>query len=100
MTTPLDAETVLNGGNATFVAELYAQYLQDPESVDASWVGLFAGLRSNGGMAAEESRCRGLGEDARQGHRQRRRCRPRQPTAPLRPRSPAAGRPRWTPYGR
>ena len=55
MTMPLDAETVLNGGNATFVAELYAQYLRDPGSVDASWAGLFDGLRPNGGMAAEET---------------------------------------------
>ena len=38
----------LHGGNAVFIAELYEQYLQDPNSVDASWNGFFAELKSNG----------------------------------------------------
>ncbi|MGE4528568.1 MAG: 2-oxoglutarate dehydrogenase E1 component [Rhodospirillaceae bacterium] len=36
--------TFLTGANATFIAELYARYLQDPASVDASWVPYFADL--------------------------------------------------------
>jgi 2-oxoglutarate dehydrogenase E1 component len=34
----------LTGANATFIAELYARYLEDPASVDASWVPYFAEL--------------------------------------------------------
>ncbi len=34
----------LSGANATFIAELYAKYLQDPTSVDRSWASVFADL--------------------------------------------------------
>lgn len=34
----------LSGANATFIAELYKRYLDDPQSVDQSWVGLFKEL--------------------------------------------------------
>ncbi|MBN2752742.1 MAG: 2-oxoglutarate dehydrogenase E1 component [Rhodospirillaceae bacterium] len=34
----------LTGANATFIAELYARYLEDPASVDASWLPYFAEL--------------------------------------------------------
>ncbi len=34
----------LTGANATFIAELYARYLADPTSVDASWVPYFTEL--------------------------------------------------------
>ena len=43
-----EADDFLHGGNAVFIAELYEQYLRDPGSVDESWTGFFAGLKSNG----------------------------------------------------
>ena len=42
------ADDFLHGGNAVFIAELYEQYLRDPGSVDDSWTGFFAELKSNG----------------------------------------------------
>ncbi|WP_138918877.1 2-oxoglutarate dehydrogenase E1 subunit family protein, partial [Nitrospirillum viridazoti] len=39
-----DQSSLFFAGNATFVAELYARYLQDPASVDPSWSSFFAGL--------------------------------------------------------
>jgi 2-oxoglutarate dehydrogenase E1 component len=36
--------SALNGGNATFIEQVYAQYQRAPESVDASWRELFDGL--------------------------------------------------------
>src|SRR5258707_918103 len=44
MTTQTDKASVLNGANATFIAELYARYLENPKSVDESWAGFFAEL--------------------------------------------------------
>lgn len=41
---PIDHSSLLFAGNATFLAELYARFLQDPSSVDASWQGFFAEL--------------------------------------------------------
>ena len=41
---PLDKNTFLTGTNAAFIAELYARYLDYPQSVDASWRGFFAEL--------------------------------------------------------
>jgi 2-oxoglutarate dehydrogenase E1 component len=41
---PLEQTSFLYGANATFIAELYARYLQDPTSVDPSWRGFFAEL--------------------------------------------------------
>jgi 2-oxoglutarate dehydrogenase E1 component len=41
---PIDKNTFLTGTNAAFIAELYARYLEDPQSVDASWRGFFAEL--------------------------------------------------------
>src|SRR5579871_3861344 len=42
MPTQIDQTSFLYGANATFIAELYARYLADPNSVDASWAGFFA----------------------------------------------------------
>ena len=42
MPTQFDHTSFLYGANATFIAELYARYLKDPNSVDASWAGFFA----------------------------------------------------------
>ncbi|HZB89937.1 MAG TPA: 2-oxoglutarate dehydrogenase E1 component [Stellaceae bacterium] len=40
----LDQATFLNGANATFIAELYARWLEDPAAVDESWRSFFADL--------------------------------------------------------
>jgi 2-oxoglutarate dehydrogenase E1 component len=37
--------TILSGVNAGFIAGLYARWLDDPASVDDSWVGFFADLK-------------------------------------------------------
>ena len=36
--------TLLSGTNATFLAELYSQYVKNPAAVDPSWSRLFADL--------------------------------------------------------
>jgi 2-oxoglutarate dehydrogenase E1 component len=41
---PAERESFLSGGNAAFIAELYARYQKDPTSVDASWNGFFGQL--------------------------------------------------------
>lgn len=41
--------TFLTGTNATFVAELYSQYLRDPSSVDPSWSKFFTDLGDEAG---------------------------------------------------
>src|SRR6516165_3626835 len=48
----LDGTTFLNGGNAAFIAALYARFLEDPEAVDASWRSFFSELE-DGAPAAE-----------------------------------------------
>ena len=48
MTSILDQTSFLTGGNAVFIAELYARYLEDPASVDASWVSFFRELTDDG----------------------------------------------------
>ncbi|MGH6981078.1 MAG: 2-oxoglutarate dehydrogenase E1 subunit family protein, partial [Stellaceae bacterium] len=40
----LEQTSFLYGANATFIAELYARYLADPNAVDDSWRGFFAEL--------------------------------------------------------
>ncbi len=49
-------ETVLTGTNATFIAELYARYLKNPGSVDASWRMFFAELEDDGLAILDELR--------------------------------------------
>ena len=46
MATPTD--TFLSGSNIDFIEGLYARWLEDPSSVDASWRELFAGNRTDG----------------------------------------------------
>lgn len=41
-------ESVLSGTNLTFVTELYARYLKNPQSVDQSWQQLFSQLDDDG----------------------------------------------------
>src|ERR1700722_14583081 len=42
MASQTDQTSFLDGTNATFIAELYARYLENPGSVDASWANFFA----------------------------------------------------------
>ena len=46
----------LNGVNATFVAELYSQYLSDPGSVDPEWTAFFVSLGDNSATLSQEMR--------------------------------------------
>lgn len=47
-------ETILNGQNTVYLAELYARYMRDPSSVDQSWVSFFSGLRAEGLEALQD----------------------------------------------
>jgi 2-oxoglutarate dehydrogenase E1 component len=40
----VELTSFLSGGNAVFISELFARYVEDPSSVDASWQGFFADL--------------------------------------------------------
>ncbi|PJI42045.1 hypothetical protein, partial [Ferrovibrio sp.] len=44
MTAQLERTQFLYGGNSTFVEELYAKYVANPDSVDASWKQFFEAL--------------------------------------------------------
>ncbi len=44
MASKLEQNSFLFGANATFIAELYGRYLDDPGSIDSSWTGFFAEL--------------------------------------------------------
>src|SRR5271166_4717952 len=46
------ATTMLYGGNAIFIEDLYAQFLQDPLSVDPEWRAYFESLPQAGTGAA------------------------------------------------
>ncbi|MFD2235426.1 2-oxoglutarate dehydrogenase E1 component [Phaeospirillum tilakii] len=47
MSRPSEEMSFLTGGNAVFIAELYARYLDDPASVDPSWGQFFRELRDD-----------------------------------------------------
>ena len=38
----------LSGANATYVSELYARFVEDPSTVDASWAQFFQELNDDG----------------------------------------------------
>ena len=44
--------SILCGGNAPFLDELYKQYLEDPSSVDASWQSAFEKFKNTGELPA------------------------------------------------
>ncbi|PWV60250.1 2-oxoglutarate dehydrogenase E1 component [Plasticicumulans acidivorans] len=46
--------SVLSGGNAAFIEDLYESFLQDPNSVSETWRAYFLGLRATGGSATEQ----------------------------------------------
>ena len=47
-------ESVLSGTNLTFIAELYARYLKNPQSVDQSWKPLFSQFADDGGTVLQD----------------------------------------------
>ena len=44
LTTAFEQSSFLYGGNAQFIEELYAKYLENPAAVDSHWRQFFAGL--------------------------------------------------------
>ena len=60
--------SAMTGANATFLADLYARWVQSPDSVDPSFQELFAALNDDAravlGDAAVIARLRGLGLEA------------------------------------
>ncbi|UEM20379.1 2-oxoglutarate dehydrogenase E1 component [Skermanella mucosa] len=51
-----DQSSFLFGSNATFIAELYARYLKDPQSVDQSWSSFFGELNDDAREVLDELR--------------------------------------------
>ncbi|NKB48343.1 MAG: 2-oxoglutarate dehydrogenase E1 component [Alphaproteobacteria bacterium] len=47
MSSFIEQTSFLNGANATFVAEIYAKYLENPNSIDPSWQDFFATLHDD-----------------------------------------------------
>lgn len=58
--------TIMWGGNAAFIEELYEQYLQDPSSVDAEWRSYFDGIRAGANEAQHSAIQQAFYELARQ----------------------------------
>ncbi|WP_086463721.1 2-oxoglutarate dehydrogenase E1 component [Oceanibaculum nanhaiense] len=54
MASSIDIDSVFSGANAPFIAELYARYLDNPGSVDASWQAVFGELTETNGVAVEQ----------------------------------------------
>ncbi len=49
-------ETFLTGTNAPYIAELYKRYVEEPGSVDPSWVSFFSDLDDDAGIVLSETR--------------------------------------------
>ncbi|HYG88049.1 MAG TPA: 2-oxoglutarate dehydrogenase E1 component [Azospirillum sp.] len=56
MSLNLEKSSFLFGGNAQYVAELYARFLKDPASVDSSWKGFFKELDDDSRAVLDELR--------------------------------------------
>ncbi len=56
LTTAFEQTSFLYGGNAQFIEQLYAKYLENPAAVDQHWRQFFAGLEDNAelGQGASE----------------------------------------------
>ncbi|MBF0327323.1 MAG: 2-oxoglutarate dehydrogenase E1 component [Alphaproteobacteria bacterium] len=54
MTKQFDETSFLSGGNAVFLAELYARYVEDPAAVDPSWLAFFQNLKDDGAAIARD----------------------------------------------
>ena len=50
----ISIEAFLSGNNATYVAELYGRYLENPSSVDPSWKAFFEDLQMDGRAVLED----------------------------------------------
>src|SRR3546814_13474985 len=46
----------LSGPNASFIVELYARYIEDPDSVDPRWRSFFADLQDDARSVLQELR--------------------------------------------
>ena len=51
-----NVQNVLNPQNAEFIADLYSRFLENPDSVDPSWVEFFGGLQDDGRAVLNELR--------------------------------------------
>ena len=51
----MDTTTPFFSGNSTFIEELYERYLQDPQSVDASWREVFRGITNGAASPAQRA---------------------------------------------
>ena len=51
LTTAFEQTSFLYGGNAQFIEQLYAKYLENPSAVDQYWRQFFAGLEDNAELA-------------------------------------------------
>ncbi len=56
MGSSIEQTSFLSGANATFVAELYAKYLEHPDNVDPSWREFFASLHDDARELLDEMR--------------------------------------------
>ena len=61
----LDLTSFLNGANAAFIEQLYAQYQQNPDAVDDSWRAFFAELGETGLSPTQLGRGPGWRRDAK-----------------------------------
>jgi 2-oxoglutarate dehydrogenase E1 component len=56
LTTAFEQTSFLYGGNAQFIENLYAKFLENPASVDQHWRQFFAGLEDEKAIAARQMR--------------------------------------------
>ena len=56
MSSLIEQTSFLNGANATFVAEIYAKFLENPDNVDPSWRDFFGTLHDDARELLEDLR--------------------------------------------
>ncbi len=54
--TGIDVDSLLTGGNAPYIADLYVRFVDDPSSVDPSWASFFADFADEAGVVRENAR--------------------------------------------
>ncbi|MCA3560041.1 MAG: 2-oxoglutarate dehydrogenase E1 component [Aestuariivirga sp.] len=54
LTTAFEQTSFLYGGNAQYIEQLYAKYLENPAAVDPHWRQFFAGLEDNAAQARQQ----------------------------------------------
>ena len=54
LTTAFEQTSFLYGGNAQYIEQLYAKYLENPAAVDSHWRQFFAGLEDNAAQAKQQ----------------------------------------------